>query len=69
MLQLTYPGCGVIGEVGMVVVDERTREMVAWTSQQEMYKAAERLYQEHKEEIETAFNPDEADCPETLQPI
>jgi hypothetical protein len=53
----------------MVVVDETTGEVVAWTSQQEMYQAAERLYQEHKVDIETAFNPDEADCPETLQRI
>ena len=53
----------------MVVVDETTGGVVAWTSQQEMYQAAERLYQEHEEEIETAFNPDEADCLETLQRI
>ena len=53
----------------MVVVDETTGEMVAWTSPQEMYQATERLYQEHEEEIETAFNPNEADCPEILQRI
>ena len=55
-VQLTYPGCGVVGEVGMVVVDETTGEVVAWTSPQEMYQATEQLYQEHKEEIETAFS-------------
>jgi hypothetical protein len=69
MLQLTYPGCGVIGEMGVVIVDETTGEVVAWTLPQEMHQAVERLYQEHKEKIETAFNPDEADCPETLQRI
>ena len=68
-VQLTYPGCRLISEVGIVVVDETMGEVVAWTSPQEMYQAAERLYQEHKEEIGTAFNPDEADCPETLQRI
>ena len=36
-VQLTYSGCEVIGEVGMVVMDETTGEVVAWTSQQEMY--------------------------------
>ena len=55
-VQLTYPGCGVIGEVGMVVVDETTGEVVAWTSPQEMYQATEKLYQEHKGEIEAAFS-------------
>jgi len=52
-VQLTYPGCGVIGEVGMVVVDETTGEVVAWTSPQEMYQATEKLYQEHQEEGRT----------------
>ncbi len=37
----------------MVVVDEATGEVVAWTSPQEMYQATKRLYQEHKEEIES----------------
>jgi hypothetical protein len=55
--------------MGVVVVDETTGEVVAWTLPQEMHQAVERLYQEHKEKIETAFNPDEADCPETLQRI
>jgi len=40
----------------MVVVDETTGEVVTWTSPQEMYQATEQLYQEHKEEIETAFS-------------
>jgi hypothetical protein len=53
----------------MMVVDETTGKVVAWTSPQEMHRATERLYQEHREEIETALNPDEADCPETLQRI
>jgi hypothetical protein len=52
-VQLTYPGCGVIGEVSMVVVDETTGEVVTWTSPQAMHQATEQLYQEHKEEIES----------------
>ena len=55
-VQLTYPGCGVIGEVGIVAVDETTGGVVAWTSPQEMYQATEKLYQEHREEIEAAFS-------------
>ena len=54
-VQLTYPGCGVVGEVGMVVVDETTGEVVAWTSPQEMHQATEQHYQEHKGEIETGL--------------
>jgi hypothetical protein len=47
-VQLTYPGCRVVGEVGMVVVDETTGEVVAWTSLQDMHQATGQLYQEHK---------------------
>ena len=54
-VQLTYPGCGVVGEVGMVVVDETTGEVVAWTSPQEMHQATEQHYQEHKGEIKTGL--------------
>jgi hypothetical protein len=54
-VHLTYPSCGVVGEVGMIVVDETTGEVVAWTSPQEMYQATEQHYQEHKGKVETGL--------------
>jgi len=54
-VQLTYPGYGIVGEVGMVVVDEATGDVIAWTSPNEMYQATEKLYREHQAEIEGAF--------------
>lgn len=53
--QLTYPGYGAVGEVGVVIVDEDTGEVVAWTSPEEMYQATELLYHEHEAEIGAAF--------------
>ncbi|MFQ6014815.1 MAG: hypothetical protein ACE5NP_05170 [Anaerolineae bacterium] len=54
-VQLTYPGYGTVGEVGIVIVDEGTGDVVAWTSPEEMKQATERLYHEHEAEIGVAF--------------
>lgn len=54
-VELTYPGYGSVGEVGDVIVDEGTGEIVAWTSPEEMRQATERLYREHEPEILAAF--------------
>lgn len=49
---LSYPGLGSIGRVGEIMVDGISGKIVGMTPIYEIDKNAERLYKEHKDEIE-----------------
>ncbi len=55
-VHLTYPGVGVVGEVGMVAVDGERPLVVGWTPPEEMEALARQLYEEKRNEIEIAFS-------------
>jgi hypothetical protein len=55
-VHLTYPGVGVVGEVGMVAVDGERPIVVGWTPPGEMEALARQLYEEKHSEIEIAFS-------------
>lgn len=55
-VHLTYPGVGVIGEVGMLAVDGDHPVIVGWTPLSEMEALARQLYEENRDEIELAFS-------------
>ena len=55
-VHLTYPGVGVIGEVGMLAVDGDSPVIVGWTPTEEMEALAQELYEENRDEIELAFS-------------
>ena len=55
-VHLTYPGKGVIGEVGMLAVDGDHPVIVGWTPPEEMEVLAQKLYEENRDEIEIAFS-------------
>lgn len=55
-VHLTYPGIGVVGEVGMVAVDGERPIVVGWTPPEEMEALARQLYEEKRNEIEIAFS-------------
>jgi hypothetical protein len=55
-VHLTYPGVGVIGEVGMLAVDGDRPVIVGWTPLSEMETLARQLYEENRDEIELAFS-------------
>ena len=55
-VHLTYPGVGVMGEVGMLAVDGDHPVIVGWTPPEEMEVLAQKLYEENRDEIEIAFS-------------
>jgi len=55
-VHLTYPGVGVVGEVGMLAVDGDRPVVVGWTPPERMEALAHQLYEEHSNEIELAFS-------------
>jgi hypothetical protein len=55
-VHLTYPGIGIVGEVGMLAVDGDHPVVVGWTPPEEMEILAHRLYEENRDEIELAFS-------------
>lgn len=55
-VHLTYPGTGVVGEVGMLAVDRDRPVVVGWTPLEEMEALARQLYEENRDEIEIAFS-------------
>ena|GEM_PF-1458410 len=55
-VHLTYPGVGVVGEVGMLAVDGDHPVVVGWTPPEEMEALARQLYEENRDEIEIAFS-------------
>jgi hypothetical protein len=52
----TSPGYGVVGEVGMVVVDAATHEVVGATPREEVRAEVARLAREKRDELEAAFH-------------
>ncbi len=50
-VELRYPNYGLVGEVGVIAVDEETGSIVAWTPRQEMLTTAAELYSDHEQEI------------------
>ena len=55
-VHLTYPGVGMVGEVGMLAVDGDRPAVVGWTPPEEMEALAHQLYEEKRDEIEIAFS-------------
>jgi len=55
-VHLTYPGVGVVGEVGMLAVDGEHPVVVGWTPAEQMEALARQLYEENRNEIEIAFS-------------
>ena len=53
---LTYPQTGMLGEVGMVAVDDQRGTIVGWTPLEEAERLGKELYEEKKSEIELAFS-------------
>ena len=53
---LTYPQTGVLGEVGMIAVDDQRGTIVGWTPVEEVERLGKELYEEKKGEIEPAFS-------------
>jgi hypothetical protein len=51
----TSPGYGCVGDVGMVVVDAATREVVGASRREEVRAAVAALAKERADELETAF--------------
>ena len=52
---LTSPGFGAVDEVGLVAVDERTRQVVSATERQEVNRAIKHLKETRHDELEAAF--------------
>ncbi len=55
-VHLTYPGIGIVGEVGMLAVSGERPAIVGWTPTEEMEALARQLYEENRNEIEPAFS-------------
>jgi hypothetical protein len=53
---LTYPGRGIVGDVGMIVVDAAQGRVCAHTPRKELDAAAAKLTQGRWNEIEAAFH-------------
>jgi hypothetical protein len=53
---LTYPGKGILGEVGMIAVDATTGRVCAHTPRKELDASAAKLTQGRRNEIEAAFH-------------
>ena len=54
-IAVAYPGYGLAGVIGIAAVDDELASIVAATPVDEMRKAAEQFYSEHRTEIEAAF--------------
>jgi hypothetical protein len=52
---LTSPGYGPVGEVGLIAVDARTREIVGSTPRAEVVDAGKRLCEEKRDDLQAAF--------------
>ena len=53
---LTYPGKGIIGEVGMIAVDSKTGKVCGHTPKADLEAAALNLTRGRRNEIEAAFH-------------
>lgn len=50
-VELRYPSYGLVGEVGVIAIDEEVGSVVAWTPRQEMLTNAGDLHYEYQAEI------------------
>lgn len=55
-VELTYPGIGIVGQVGFVAVDGEQETVVGWTPFDVMTSTAQQLYTSHQDAIEAAFS-------------
>lgn len=54
-LVLTSPGYGVVGIVGVVIVDEELGNISAWTAVEEVNSNADQLIKDRKNDLDAAF--------------
>ena len=54
-LVLTSPGYGVVGIVGVVIVDEELGSISAWTAVEEVNSNADQLIKDRKNDLDAAF--------------
>lgn len=50
-VELRYPNYGLVGQVGIIAVDEETGNVVAWTPRTEMLTTAGELYCDQRQDI------------------
>jgi hypothetical protein len=56
-IHIAYPGYGLAGIIGIVMVeDDELASVVVTTPLEDMQQAAEQLYREHQTDIESAFH-------------
>ncbi|HXF41221.1 MAG TPA: hypothetical protein VN687_16010 [Blastocatellia bacterium] len=53
---LSYPNIGPVGQVGDIVIDAGTEQILSHTATEEMLARARALYDEHQDAIEAAFS-------------
>jgi hypothetical protein len=53
---LAYPVTGSIGEVGEIIINARSGEIISHTPLDEMLSRARALYDEHRDAIEAGFS-------------
>jgi hypothetical protein len=54
-LVLTSPGYGIVGIVGLLLVDEEMGQITAWTTVEEVKASATQLLKEKNVDLESAF--------------
>jgi hypothetical protein len=55
-LVLTSPGYGIVGEVGVVIIDAWTSKILGATRREEVRAAGNKLAKEKRDEIDAAFH-------------
>lgn len=55
-IMLGYPKLGAIGYVGTVIVDSEIGTVAGWTPLEEVKKAARKIYEKRKADIEAPLN-------------
>lgn len=53
---LTYAVIGPVGQVGEIIIRADSEEILSFTPIDEMKKAAQSLYEKHRDEIEAPFH-------------
>jgi hypothetical protein len=54
-LVLTAPGHGIVGIVGLLIIDEELGHITAWTTVEELNANANQLLEERKDDLDAAF--------------
>ncbi len=54
-LVLTSPGYGIVGTVGVVIIDDEVGSVVGWTPVDDIRENAEQISREKESELESAF--------------